>query len=84
MQKRESAEPWTKSRPRWAPYAKDLPMEPLMRFPSVFFPFRIETVPPSIALPTPSCAPPSTRQVTPHSLKAPKPWPATLPPLKTN
>ena len=42
----------------------------------------IETVPPSIALPTPSWAPPSTRTTSPQALKAPKPWPATEPPLK--
>ena len=44
----------------------------------------IETVPPSIVLPTPSWAPPSTRTTTPQALKAPKPWPATEPPLKSS
>ncbi len=39
-------------------------------------------MPPSIVLPTPSWAPPSTRTKSPQELKAPKPWPATEPPLK--
>ena len=84
MQKRESAEPWTNRRPRCAPYANDLPTEPFTRLPSRLVPFMIETVPPSIVLPTPSWAPPSTLTTMPQALKAPNPWPATEPPLNSS
>src|SRR5438093_1231603 len=82
MPARASAPPWTRKRPRCAPYPKHFPTEPSTKRPSALRALSTATAPPSAVFAAPSCAPPRSVTATPCVAYAAKPFPAIEPSRK--
>src|SRR5207249_3421272 len=82
MPARASAPPWTRKRPRCAPYPKHFPTEPSTKRPSALRALSTATAPPSAVFAAPSCAPPRSVSATPCVAYAAKPFPAIEPSRK--